>query len=510
MKKNWKHCASLLVALVLLLALPGQAFACTTIYAGANLTADGSSFFGRSEDYSSDYAKLFSAIPAGVHTSGEEYFGCYGFSWVFTHDSYAYTAFCDDNSQGVCPDCGSDHAHTPYQAGGTNEMGLSMTATETLHGNEAVLAVDPYTDEGIEEAEIPTVILSEAGSAREALELLTSLYAAVGANAGAGIVLADAKEAWYIENLTGTQYLAVKLNDDMLFVEPNISILGRIDLDDTENVLASPGLIETAVAAGTFVGDAEEHVIDFTASYSSGGGGFGRLAEALNFLSAANSYSADLTPEGIDSSAFMISNLDADGALVAPYTNLSADAALDAQTIIDFYKVPQIGKAGNTETHFFQIHADAEAAVGTVEWVSMDNAAYNVFVPYYPMLTADVFEPYEAGCAFAEYAEEEPAEGLSFATAKGDWVIFPEGWENSLYWVYAALSHIAGADEAAAAHITEVMAATQADINADWAALQEAVAGAEDPAAVAAAGSASMAEKAYDAALGLLTEYGLI
>ena len=207
MKK--KQLAALLVAMALLLALPGQALACTTIYAGANLTADGSSMFGRSEDYSSDYAKLFSAIPAGVHTAGEEYFGCYGFSWTFTHDSYAYTAFCDDNSQGVCPDCDGTHAHTPYQAGGTNEMGLSATATETLHGNEAVTAADPFTDEGIEEAEIITVLLSEAASAQEALTLLTSIYSSVGANAGSGIILADQSEAWYIENLSGTQYLAV-------------------------------------------------------------------------------------------------------------------------------------------------------------------------------------------------------------------------------------------------------------------------------------------------------------
>ena len=255
MKKHWKPYASLLVALVLLLALPGQAFACTTIYAGANLTADGSSFFGRSEDYSADYAKLFSAVPAGVHTAGEVYDGCYGFSWTFTHDSYAYTAFCDDNSQGVCPDCGSEHVHTPYQAGGTNEMGLSVTATETLHGGDAMVGADPFPEDGIEEAEIPTVLLSEAASAKEALELLTSIYDTVGANAGSGIVLADPEEAWYIENVSGTQYLAVKLGPDMLFVEPNISILGLIDLDDSENVVASPALIETAVAAGSFVGD---------------------------------------------------------------------------------------------------------------------------------------------------------------------------------------------------------------------------------------------------------------
>ncbi len=506
MKQHWKHYASLLVALVLLLALPGQAFACTTIYAGANLTADGSSFFGRSEDYSSDYAKLFSAVPEGLHTEGEVYQGCYGFTWTFTHDSYAYTAFCDDNSQGVCPDCGSEHAHTPYQAGGTNEKGLSVTATETLRGNEAISAADPCTDEGIEEAEIPTVLLSEAASAQEALALLTSIYDTVGACGGSGIILADAKEAWYIENVSGTQYLAVKLGADMLFVEPNVSILGMIDLDDSENVVASPALIETAVTAGSFVGDAEENIIDFAASYGTTPEGCTspRMAAALNYLSAANSFSGE---EAIAPENYCISNLSAEGEIVAPYTNVNADKPLDAQAIVDFYKLPTIGKAGNTETHFFQISGDA--ALGTVEWLSMDNAAYNVFVPYYPMLTTAVFGAYEAGCGFAEYTEEEPSEGVYFATPKETWVVFPEGWESSMYWVYAALSHIAQEDTEAAAHISEVMAAVQAEIHADWAELQEAVAGAEDPSAVATTGSAAMAEKAYDAAVSLLAEYGL-
>ncbi len=505
-----KHIAALLMTLALLLALPGQALACTTIYAGANLTADGSSMFGRSEDFSSDYAKLFSAVPAGVHAEGEEYFGCYGFSWTFTHDSYAYTAFCDDNSQGVCPDCDSDHAHTPYQAGGTNEMGLSATATETLRGNEAVTSLDPFTDEGIEEAEIITVLLSEAASAKEALALLTSIYADVGANAGSGIILADQSEIWYIENLSGTQFLAVKLNDDLLFIEPNISVIGLIDLDDTENVFASEALIATAQEAGTFVGDAEANVIDYSASYAANGGStFFRLAAGLNFLDAACAYPADLTPEGIDDAAYKLSNIGADGAIVPLYSGVTADKLLDPQAIIDFYKTSPIGKAGNTETHFFQIDAGAEAATGIVEWVSMDNALYNVFVPYYPMLTTDVFEAYKAGCDFAGYAEEEPAEGVYFAARDG-WVVYPEGWENSFYWVFAALSHLAADDEAAAAHITETFAAVQAEINVDWIAVQEAVAAADDPAAAATAGSAAMAEKVFAAACALLAEYGLV
>lgn len=52
-----------------------------------------------------------------------------------------------------------------------------MTATETLVGKEAVTAIDPYNKEsGIEEAEIPTILLSEASSAREAMLLLASIY----------------------------------------------------------------------------------------------------------------------------------------------------------------------------------------------------------------------------------------------------------------------------------------------------------------------------------------------
>ena len=42
-----------------------------------------------------------------------------------------------------------------------------------LYGTDAVLSVDPYVDNGIEEAEITTVLLSEASTAREGVALLT-------------------------------------------------------------------------------------------------------------------------------------------------------------------------------------------------------------------------------------------------------------------------------------------------------------------------------------------------
>ena len=75
-------------------------------------TEDGTTMFGRIEDLgTNDYNKLFNVSPAGKHTAGEVYEGCYGFTYTFTHDSYRYTARRDDNGLGVCPDCDGTHDH---------------------------------------------------------------------------------------------------------------------------------------------------------------------------------------------------------------------------------------------------------------------------------------------------------------------------------------------------------------------------------------------------------------
>ena len=286
---NAKKLFPLFLALALCLTSV-NAPACTAVYVGSDLTADGTTMFARSEDISNSYNKLFYAIPAGVHTAGEVYNGCYGFTYTFTKDSYAYTAFRDDNGaakDGVCPDCGQTHAHTPYEAGGTNSMGVSVSATETIGCSDALYEVDPYTDEGIEEAEITTVLLSESATAKEAVELLLSIYDSVGAAGGSGIFIADDKEVWYVENASGTQYVAVKLTSTMAFSQPNMSVIGLIDLDDTENVMASANLIAVAEQAGSYVGDKEANTTDYAASYNADQGVGSRMVNALKYFNAA-------------------------------------------------------------------------------------------------------------------------------------------------------------------------------------------------------------------------------
>ena len=180
---KFKSVLSLMVALIVCLTSV-SAMACTSIYVGSDLTADGSTFFARSEDISNSYNKVFYVSPAGNHTAGEEFSGCYGFTYTFEKDSYSYTAFRDDNLSGECPDCGGTHNHSPYEAGGTNEMGVSISATETIGCSDALYEADPYVDTGIEEAEIVTVILSQAATAREGVEILLGIYDTAGCCGG--------------------------------------------------------------------------------------------------------------------------------------------------------------------------------------------------------------------------------------------------------------------------------------------------------------------------------------
>ena len=484
-----KKIAAMLLAIAI---LPVGAFACTAIYVGSALTEDGSTIFARLEEFSSDegWPKTFDVVPAGVHEAGETYAGCYGFTWVFTHDSYGYTAFCDNNTQGVCPDCGGTHAHTPYQAGGTSSKGLSVTATETLVEREAITAVDPFnTESGIEEAEIPTILLSEASTAREAMMLLTSIYSTVGAYGGGSVIVGDADEVWYIENISGHQYIAVRLNEDMLIVCPNISVIGLVDLDDARNVVASDRLIETAIEAGTFQGDADARVIDYAASYDGVSDmPYLRLSAALNFLSGDGAYPANLTQSGIEGSAFRISNVDSKGKIAPPYTNIRLEKKLNIRDVMAFYRQAPISRHRSLDTHIFQISDHTES--GTVEWVSMADNRTSVFIPCLPMAMRQVFEPFHAETGMPEHTQEKPAEGLWYATEQGNWGLYPENWRDSWYWVFTMLEHIAREDDAAAAHIGETMDALQDEICASGAF--------GDPAA----------EMAWRRATDLLREYG--
>lgn len=445
-----------------------SASACTTIYVGADQTQEKTPFVARTEDYGWNYNKQWFVMPEGKWAKGDTFLGCPGygeFEWKFTHDSYRFTYFTNDQYQGTCPECGQENAtHPSYTEFGTNEKGVSVSATETIYGNDAIggntkqniTGVDPFVKVkvdgkvGIEETDIPTIILSEADSAKAGVELLLNIYKDYGAYFASGVFICDQNETWYIENCSGTQYVAIKVPDDMIFLEPNMAVIGRVDLDD-KNIIASDKLIEVAQKGGTFVGDADKNIIDFRASYA------GRLdrvdqrmVDGLNYLNKNYNYTAEQLLA--DNTRFTISNVNDKDEQVGLYTNIKADRTLDKNDVFGYYKLSSIGKPSNQDIEIFQLFKNNDVTTGTVGWVGVGNMSNNVFVPYYPMLltdSKDMYEGYQATLPAVQKVAERPADANAFFVndKKGGFAVYPEGWRNSYYFSFEGLGgYIADAE----------------------------------------------------------------
>ena len=528
--------SALTVATALLLSATITASACTTIYVGANLTEENTPFVARTEDYGANMNKQWYLSEAGAFKEGTTYRGCpaYGaFEWTFTHDSYALTYFTNDIYYDCCPECGegtpgNPPTHYSYTEFGSNEFGVAVSATETIYGSAAVKAVDPMHttlgDAGIEETDIPFVLLAEAASAREGVELLMDIYDERGAYFASGLFISDRNETWYIENCSGTQYVAIKLHDDLIFLEPNMAILGEIDLDD-ENVLYSEKLIAVAKEAGTFVGDEAENIINFRASYADLGSnrmGGGRLEQGLNFLNKDYNYTVeDLIA---DNTKFTISNVK-DGEIVPFYTNIKADRVLDKDDVFGYYKLSTIGYERNQEIEIFQLfneedYPELEDKYATVGWVAVADMSKNVLVPYYPMLLDEVYEAYQVSTPVVKTldpAENAMPDGMALwtvnrRTGAGSYVAYPENWRDSYYFTFEALGGIMkyakdlyGAPLPAdvVAYVDAELAELQQELYDDFVTVEELKA-AEDERALATANGMAMAEKAHKKALELV------
>ncbi len=491
----------------------GGASACTMIYVGSELTDTGDTYFARSEDISNSYNKVFYVSEAGLHKEGDVHSGCYGFQWTFTHDSYAYTAFRDDNLDGECPDEGEwcesldPTTHTPYEEAGTNSEGVTVTATVTLSCNSYIRTADPMIDDGIAENDIATVILSEAATAREGVELLCDIYDEYGACERSGVVIADETEIWYVENYSGTQYIAIQLSADMIFISPNMGTIGLVDLDDTEHIIASDDLIAVAQKAGTYVGDEEANTIDIRASYSNTSIN-DRMIAGLNYLNDAYTY----TSSNITDDVFKISNVAEDGTITGFYTAIQADREITISDMIDFYKVDGIGNANNLEYHIFDIrHSGTTPETDTIEWVGMDHGMYGVMVPYYPMLTTDTYEAYQVG-GIVSYTtvSELPEDADGYYPYNGHYRILPEGWNTSFYWAFDAVSNncVYNWSQDQVQLVVDNYAAVQAEILEafeanDAAMIQLAATDLDAAKEEATENSSAMAEKAFNTALGL-------
>lgn len=243
----------MLLAMLVALLPVHVAQACSAFIVGKDLTADGSTLFGRTEDYpyapdGGRHNQNYVVVPAKTYKDGDKIEDeSNGFTYPHLANEMKYTAVYDSDR-----DNGSNGN---FAAHGFNELGVAMTATVSATPNDKVLKEDPLVKDGLPEASLVDLALPRAKTAREVIETVAKVLDEKGSAEGNIIVAADKNELWYMEILSGHQYVAIKFPTNKYAVFANTYYLGHVDLNDKENVIASKDVEEVAKKADNYKTD---------------------------------------------------------------------------------------------------------------------------------------------------------------------------------------------------------------------------------------------------------------
>ena len=423
-----------------IMAMPTSALACTQIYMGSKLTADGNTYYGRSEDFGPRYIKHFGIEPA--HKDGNEYTSVEsGFEYKSKGATYRYTFVRDNPSQW-------EDRYDAYSEAGINEKGVSCSATLSTSYNEKAEEADPITEEtGIGEYNYASVILGESATAREGVELLGSLIDEQGVCSNDQIIIADNNETWLFAALSGHQWIGMKLADDVASINPNIGNLNYdVDLNDTENCLHSEGIESMPKEKG--FAKYTDGKFDVAATYGETIQNSG-MHQWTRYVQGRNYFGNELQ-EGTDYEIVKDEREEAratTGALVHEMQPLFFQPGKTDWTTFEMIRslgnrgentpglnantdgAYAIGTERNTEIHVFQVRNGLDPQVATIQWEMLSRAAYSVAIPFYSALLTEV-SPY-----FSDQT-------VSFDHCKETDIVNNEEPENSINYVLMDISSL--------------------------------------------------------------------
>ncbi|MBR2660201.1 MAG: C69 family dipeptidase [Clostridia bacterium] len=205
---------------------------CTTVLVGRKASNDGSTMIARTDDGHFDVKKLIVVNPKD---QPKKYRSKLSHAEIVLPDNpLRYTA---------CPSV--DQKDGIWAATGINEANVGMTATETITSNPRVLAADPLVEYkkakskkekdvpgGIGEEDIVVLVLPYIRTAREGVLLLARLLEHYGTYECNGIAFNDVNEVWWMETIGGHHWMARRIPEDTVVINPNQFGMDGFDLED--------------------------------------------------------------------------------------------------------------------------------------------------------------------------------------------------------------------------------------------------------------------------------------
>ncbi len=205
---------------------------CTTVLAGRNATNDHSTLIARTDDGHFDVKKVIVVEPAKQPRK---------YKSVLSHA----TVELPDNPMRYTSSPSVDPKEGIWAATGINAAGIGMTATETTTSNPRVLSADPMVEYhkaekrgekdipgGLGEEDFVVCVLPYIHSAREGVLRLASLLETYGTYESNGIAFNDENEVWWLETIGGHHWMAKRVPDDTVVLNPNQFGIDSFDLED--------------------------------------------------------------------------------------------------------------------------------------------------------------------------------------------------------------------------------------------------------------------------------------
>jgi dipeptidase len=247
---------------------------CTSVLAGQEATERGIILVARNEDFGqNNWNKylVFRSHPEYYKGSNNDNPVVDGDTWILGNglrvpvpsNQFAYSAMPDAAAYQEAPYAIGNRFY--FEGRGINQRNVAVSATNSVKVNNQANEVDPLVPVGIAEEIIPTLLLPQAETALDAVELLGRYIEKYGASEGNGLLIGDPGEAWYFEIGSGHHWIAVKVPQDFYFIVANGMRVHSVDLD-SKNVLHSHGLFEF-VCKHRLLQKADRHSFNFAEAF---------------------------------------------------------------------------------------------------------------------------------------------------------------------------------------------------------------------------------------------------
>ena len=396
-----------------------DADACFSLAAGKKTTVDGAVLFGHNEDDGGTLVTRLHLIPRQLHEPGEviEMWDT-GTIIPQVEETYAFIW--------------SEMPNFSFSDSYLNEWGVAI-ASDASGSKET----SPYdlTQGGIAYW-LRRLVPERARTAREGVLIMGEAIENYGyASSGRTYTVSDPTETWLVAVVAGRHWVAQRVPEKEVAVLSNRYNIRQVDLSDTDNFLASPDLIDYAIAQGWYDPDAGEP-FDFGQAYgrpSSQTSESNTIRQWMGiFLLTGDSYPLDDLPFSVKPNRKLAVS-DIIHILRSHYEGTQYDQTTDE--VLDQFGDPHhtpvrvICTASTQESFVMQQRDHMPTFIGNIYWRTQGRPCEGVYVPWY-LGILEIPTPYAVG---------EPAR---YNSPLEDRYYDPD----SAYWVYNRMNTLVDMD----------------------------------------------------------------